>query len=803
MAITGELGGQAVVNPGVGSGDVGADNNAYGMTDKDVPPEQAVRPSTLDDEALFVVLQGWWRADSEHSENWRKEAKEDYDFRAGDQWSPEDRQLLNAQQRPHIVFNRVLTILKAVAGMEINGRHEITYRPVNTEDTAINEVLSAASKWMSEGCDAEDEESAAFEDALTCGMGWCENRLDYEQMSSGKYIEERIDPMEMYWDRTASRKNLSGSRRLARVRKMPLGDAMQLFPGFDRAALDASWAVDSQYTATKTLEEKRRREQNTTESSYDDTLEVTIVHMQWWEREYYWKVANLQSNTKTELSDKEHKVFEKRMAAMRASHLFKSVKLPRKVYKQAFLGGQLLKVEDSPVKTQFTWQCITGEFNHTKKTWFGLVRVMRDPQMWSNKWLSQTLHILNTTAKGGIIAEEDAFAGDIRETEDKYARPDTITWAAKGAIAGNKIMEKPGRGITDGHVRLMEYAISSIRDTTGINMELLGQQDQNQPGILEQYRKQAGMTVLATMFDSLRRFRKLTGHLRLYFIQNFLADGRLVRVVGPEGAKALPLLKDKCLGEYDTIIDDTPTSPNQKEANWQIIQPMLAVFKDQLVANPEVLVTLLEYSPLPSRVVESLKVFADQAKNDPEQQQLKQLGVAKIVAGINKDQSTAEMQDAKAGATQATAAYDVAMARHLLTEKSGDGLGAHLDNLQKAADTEKTMAETEHTRAKIGGQNADTAHTRAQILGEHAQTHATRVGAMVDALTPISHGKGAEGGERMAPPVAHRVPGALPPTPSGLPAGARRARDGNHYVPDPNRPGKWMQVVPRGMSNAA
>ena len=66
---------------------------------------------------------------------------------------------------------------------------------------------------------------------------------------------------------------------------------------------------------------------------------------------------------------------------------------------------------------------------------------MRDPQMWANKWLSQTLHILNTTAKGGIVAEEDAFA-DMTEAEDKWAQPDTIVWATTGAMSQQRIMPR-------------------------------------------------------------------------------------------------------------------------------------------------------------------------------------------------------------------------------------------------------------------------------------------------------------------------------------------------------------------------
>ena len=47
---------------------------------------------------------------------------------------------------------------------------------------------------------------------------------------------------------------------------------------------------------------------------------------------------------------------------------------------------------------------------------------MRDPQMWANKMLSNALHIANTTAKGGIIAEKNAF-DDEQQAEESYARP--------------------------------------------------------------------------------------------------------------------------------------------------------------------------------------------------------------------------------------------------------------------------------------------------------------------------------------------------------------------------------------------
>src|SRR6266550_195518 len=638
----------------------------------------------------FRILKSHVMADQEASSLWRQTAEDDFGFVAGEQLSTEDKALLDSQQRPHIVFNRVQTILKAVAGMQINGRSEIKFLPRNNNDTAGNEVLSAASKWMADGCDAEDEESEAFRDCAICGMGWTEARFTYDDEAEGMYVEEGIDPREMGWDRTAKKKNLVDRRRTWRIRKMPLSDAMQMFRGKSKNQMDATWAQGGEVVrADKSIEERRIRDGNDSYEEFDDKNEITLVCVEWWEREPYYRVSDPTTNRLIDLDESSHT----RLRDGMAKHGMKldSVMMTRKKYYRAWLGNEYLGGGPAPLGDQFSWACLTAEYDKKKRMFYGLVRVMRDPQMWANKFMSQIMQIMNSTAKGGILAEMSAFE-DQEEAENGYAMPEAITWMADGALSGQKpkIMPKPGQGDASAYVNLLQLAISSIKDVTGINLELLGQQDQNQPGILEHMRKQAGMTVLATLFDSLRRFLKIIGKQRLYLIQTKMSDGRLIRVVGDEYTAAVPLAKEKTTGTFDVIVDDAPTSPNQKEANWAIIQPMLAVFKDQLMSNPQVLIMVMRDSPLPSALVDAIAKIITQASNDPEKmqqaQQMKQLTIQHLVADTNKLQSIAEMNDAKAGSSQATAIYDIAMARHMMTDQARA-------TMQHAADMEKTQTD--------------------------------------------------------------------------------------------------------------
>ena len=658
------------------------------QTEDGESPNAVRTPSQLKDLELFNTLSNWFQLDRDHSQKWRIQAKEDFKFIAGQQWEEKDKRALEDQGRPVIVFNRALPILKSVAGIEINSRDDTVFLPAIVDDeeqVEANATLSAANKWMSEGCGAEDEQSEAFFDCLVSGMGWTEQRVDFEERFDGKYIEDRIYALEMYWDKDARKKNLKDAKRLFRLRTMTLAEAKDFLEalgieGVDDEDIDATWAIESDANneAPRPIEERRRREENAAQFDPKDT--VRLVHAQWIERENYFKVAVPQQDGTTalkDMSEAQHGVVQK-LATQHMGQPLKSMKCRRKVYKQAIIGAKILgKVTPVASRFGFTWACITGEADREAGIWSGIIAVLRDPQRWANKWLSQTLHILNTTAKGGILAEADAFE-DIREAKATYARPDAITVVAPGAIQKGKIQEKPGAGIPSGYQGLLEFAISSIRDTTGINVEMLGMKDANQPGVVEAHRKAAAMTILATTFDALRGFRKIVGRNRLSFIQDYFSDGRLVRIRVSAGVyKGMRLIQDKTSGDYEVDINDAPTSPNQKEQIWDAFQGLMPVLQPYMAQNPEVALTVLEYSPIPSEVIQRLRDLSQQSQQSPDAQQAQ--ANQKQAAQLALQDQAAEVQK-----KQAQTRKDLAQADHAEAQaRREDALGM-IDGIREA-----------------------------------------------------------------------------------------------------------------------
>ena len=672
------------------------------------------QPSKLKPDALLRVLKQWWSVDSPHAKKWRGGdmmtlgAKDAFNFVSGyGQWTEGEIQQLDAQKRVPITFNRTLPTVSSVCGIEINSRHEIVYLPQTStvlDDhgrmvVKLNEELTEASKAMADECDAEDHESEAFRDAVVTGMGWTEARVDYDVDPKGMYTERVINPLEMAWDYRSREKNLADSQRRWHLRCMALHEAKALFPKADPEDLNAEWATEMGAGKDRLDENNQSQDRELDERMYDPHAEVHVLRCQWWEYEAIQLVADpMRPDDVVPMGDEEYKKLQ--TAAELAGVTVQAVRGKRKVYKEAYIGAVVLgEVKTPQSKEGFSFNCITGIPDRNRGYWFGLCAVMRDPQKWANAWLSQTKYILDSTAKGGIIAETDAFT-DINQATNSYAQPNAITWAAPGAIRNGKIMAKPGAGISAGHANLLEFAISSIRDVTGINLEILGLRDANQPGVLEAQRKQAAMTILAPWFDSLRRFRKQVGRVRMVYIQEFLSGpGRHYKKTNEDGSYTLiPLIKKNIIGPHEIIVSDAPASPNQKQETWGILQSIMPFFKDMM--TPEVAMVCLEHSPLPSKVVDAFKGLLNKPP-DPMAQAQKMLGMKGAAAEVAKTESEVRATDANAVRDRIGAFVDLITAGVAAQQAKQDALTGQAEREKMI--TEALMAKRGATGKLIEG----------------------------------------------------------------------------------------------------
>jgi hypothetical protein len=346
------------------------------------------------------------------------------------------------------------------------------------------------------------------------------------------------------------------------------------------------------------------------------------VQCQWYEPQHFYRAAI--GGQLIELTAEQHKI-----AATRAAILgqdYRAVQQTRHVYYQAFVGAEVLEITklQSPsgaLAKDFTLQPITGKWDRNNRQFYGLVKAMRSPQTWANKWLSTAVEIMARNAKGGLMLEEGAVV-DPQDFEEDWAKPGANAYFRPGALTGGKVTPKPAANFPTDFMQMTNFAVTSIPRVTGINVEAMGlsgsnPQSPNDPRTASQeyQRRQSATIVLAGLFDSLRRYRRTSGRLLLYFITEFLADGRLIRIVGQENDQYVPLIHQPGTIEYDVIVDDAPSAPNQKELVWNSMVQMMPMLQG-INPPPQVMLTLLDYSPLPASLVAKIKNAVQQAQQN-------------------------------------------------------------------------------------------------------------------------------------------------------------------------------------------
>lgn len=707
-------------------------------------------------ESLFLTLSGWVKEDRRRLSPWYKEARLDYRMKAGGdgQWEPDDIKKLDEQQRPHTSFNFIGPSVNSVAGMEVSNRQEVTYLPRTTQsggrgdvamgqpgmgqgmqpgaqppipgadDTGPSELFTGAGKYFRDQCDAEDEESDAFQDDATCGVGCTETRIDYDDDPQGRMLIDRCDPLEMGWDHRASKRNMVDARRIHRVREMDKRAALAMFDGYDLEEIDAAWARPSTIEDDEHSADKRDAYNQGTQDSQERGT-VHVVEITWFDMETSYQIANPGTGETKDISNaKELKKVRER--AKKTGIKLNVATRKRKAYKQAFLGSEGIlgdEQDGTPCQSQtgFKFNFVTGMRDRNAKQWVGIVRAMRDPQRWANALYSSVLNTIMTSGKG-VMAERSAFEKP-DEAEANWANSGKITFLKEGALSGQnpKIVQKVPSNLPPAIIEMMQFATNAMPMVSGVNLETLGSQDESQAASLDRQRKQSAITQLAPFFDGLRRYRKEQGRLMLDLIKNYLSDSRLVRIVGPDYEKYVPLIHDDSVSEFDIIVAESPSSPNQKEASWETIKELLPVVGKNM--GPNSTIALLKASPLTESSVDDFKEATEKdaqaaaAQPNPE--------MLKIQGDIQAKQMDAQNAD-KQAQQQMAITQQKAQSDQMLAQQKGETdkllamMNVELKKLEIQLAQFQAQAELQQMQIQI-----ELEHVKAKALKEQTEMNMT------------------------------------------------------------------------------
>lgn len=722
-------------------------------------PNDAVPPTPSSDKTAMFI-NGLFRKDLKICRKQHDEFKKYDKFVDGEQWDPEDEAKLKAEKRPTGVFNFVKRHVNVVSGVEILNRLGPQFLPrvLDNEDAArLAELDTGCYDYVMENCNGTFEISQAFRDTVVRGMGFLKARLDQTSEAEDKIVWEKVDGLHMTWDCDAmGKENLDGARRFIYFSRVPTKEAAEEWPeheGYIKSGAPSDF--DDQFGVSAKIDQvvpppydpQNKYETDAIDSSGKD--HVIIKEGYWYVDEQYMDYVDPFDQSEKpaikHMKKADFAKFKREYAAMYPEEPeVQGAPRTMRVWKRAFvIGGKTMEETDSPVQTGCPIKCITGEWAPNKQLYRGLPPLLKDPQQFLNKYVSQTQHSVATSPKGVLLFEDGAFE-NYAMAEEQWASWAPFIPMKQGALSGQgkKFEYIPPTSPPPMLMEMWQSAIKVIEQIAGINLEMLGGGQGDVPGITMRQRQSVAMIAMAGFFNSYRRFLKAVAITTLELVGEFYTDDRVIHIGGQYDGQNVMLLKEDMRMLPLVTIDENPRNPNNQDAQYQAIAPMLpGLFKSGAIMQVPSLIDCFPMSPKPKaelkKYIMALGQQIAQGGDTPGQKDQKGGQKGKggarddprmVEAGIQVKQAKAHetiqrakmldaetklkqikalttMYDAQREHQHATDAHQLAMWSGLSDQHMAHGQHAR-DSQKHHAEMDKLIAATEAIRNKPQGASA-------------------------------------------------------------------------------------------------
>ena len=556
----------------------------------------------LDEEVIQGVLpeptkslsqcRKWFQAAVDAGQHWREEAREDFEFTAGKQWTDEEIKAFKDDGRPAITINRILPLINILSGYQRINRYDLDFLPRSSDDLELCQVRRGITKYVMDRCDYDAAESQVFLDCSIGGLGWFNVRYKFDhEIQDGEAVIERVDPFGIYVDPEAHELDFSDANFLIRAKWVSKDELKQVYP-------EHADTIENNFAVYDSAERESEARHEFDPLYYSGELKKVRV-VECWYKERVMQTVMSQTGQPTQIP-------------------INQVKLC------VFFDRTLLEEIPSPYQHgEFPYVPMVYHYYGVGDTPAGFVRAMKDPQREVNKRRIQELHLLNTSANGGGWIEDGAMTP---EQESEFKRkgnlPGHYQKVLPTAITAGKIREREPKNPPTAIIQAEQQAADDLRAISGINESLLGVDVPSQAsGRAIELRQKQAVTHLATIFDSLRRAKKKIANLlwgrrghagvipqfytaeKVYRIegengQQFITINEQVAVQDPIAGTVVKTLNDLSQGEFDIVISDVESSTTLRQAQlWSLVD---AVSKLGIPADL-VFESVIDLSDLPKK----------------------------------------------------------------------------------------------------------------------------------------------------------------------------------------------------------
>lgn len=550
-------------------------------------------------------------------------------FAAGDtQWSEGDARAQANKQRPAMPMNKMLQVVNAVANKEIMNRYVSKVYPRSREDAGWAEAQDEFLRWQRDLAETEHEESMAFRSLVSSGYATVHTYFDpLEDDGRGIIMLEELPIWGMLWDSRARKQNLVDRRWHMHGKYISKDEAKEEYGDISPAAkrmfrkLDAEFAAEYDYVKSNNHTPGRWSWDSVSSGKWYNRAEeeIFVVEVEWRDVKTEYKAAipirleefaMLQSDPAAQvdigvdpdgqpitlggemyaqlpmdqqetvremlLGETAIKVFETLKELDEFAVQFRDItgapfedyaKQKRYCYRYAVISSDVV-LEEGERPQGFTYEFLTGFPRATREgtTFFGIVDVGKGPQDWRNTLMSLVLTRLATSPKAAFTIEEDAV-DDMDKFMDQVANPRAGIRVPSGFNSSGKLKEMHPPQFPPLERELLAMADQGVGEVAGLSgLDVGAQGDLRRiSGNVVQSVKEASNTILALLFDALRRYRKRNAKLVLRYMRDYYDPAEVAEIVGPEKGQWIPPAEEwPDHIRFNVKVDEAPTSANER-----------------------------------------------------------------------------------------------------------------------------------------------------------------------------------------------------------------------------------------------